>query len=61
MPGQLFQLRMALRGNQVDTNLFIMAREGMIPLEEFFNPAKLAAVSGENMRLCLIKLMESAD
>jgi 2-polyprenyl-6-methoxyphenol hydroxylase-like FAD-dependent oxidoreductase len=41
MSGQLLQLRMALRGNQDDTNRFIMAREGMIPPEEFFNPANL--------------------
>jgi flavin-dependent dehydrogenase len=38
IPAQLLQLRMALRGNQEDTNRFIMAREGMIPPEEFLNP-----------------------
>lgn len=38
IPAELLQLRMALRGNQEDTNRFIMAREGMIPPEEFFNP-----------------------
>ena len=38
IPTDLLQLRMALRGNQEETKRFIMAREGMIPPEEFFNP-----------------------
>jgi len=35
---------MALRGNQEDTNRFIMAREGMIAPEEFFNPENIQRV-----------------
>ena len=44
MPAELIQLRMALRGNHGDTNRFIMAREGMIPPEEFFNPENLQRI-----------------
>jgi flavin-dependent dehydrogenase len=40
-PPEAFGLRAALRGNQQDTNRFFLAREGMIPAEEFFNPANL--------------------
>jgi hypothetical protein len=32
---ELLQLRLALRGNQEDTNRFVMALEGMIPPEQF--------------------------
>jgi hypothetical protein len=35
------QLRAALRSDQDSTNRFFMAREGMIPREEFFNSANL--------------------
>jgi hypothetical protein len=35
------QLRAALRGNQEDTNRFFMAKQGMIPPEQFFNPQNL--------------------
>ena len=41
MPAELLQLRAALRGNQEDTRRFIMAREGMIPPNEFFNAENL--------------------
>ena len=34
-------LREALRDSQEDTNLFYMAREGMVPLETFFNPENI--------------------
>jgi flavin-dependent dehydrogenase len=44
IPAELLQLRMALRGNQDDTNSFIMAREGMIPPEEFFNPENIQRI-----------------
>ena len=40
-PAELFQLRSALRGNGEDIKRFIMAREGLIPPEEFFNPGNL--------------------
>ena len=41
---ELLQLRLALRGNQEDTNRFVMALEGMIPREEFFNPEILERI-----------------
>jgi flavin-dependent dehydrogenase len=40
----LLQLRLALRGNQEDTNRFIMALEGWISHEEFFNPENLQRI-----------------
>jgi flavin-dependent dehydrogenase len=40
-PAEVTQLRAALRGNQEATNRFIMANEGMIPREAFFNPENL--------------------
>jgi flavin-dependent dehydrogenase len=44
MPDQLLQLRRALRDNQEDTNRFVMAREGMLPREEFFNPENVQRI-----------------
>ena len=44
MPAELIQLRAALRGNEEDTRRFIMAREGMIPPNEFFNAENLDRV-----------------
>lgn len=44
LPAEFMHLRLALRGNQDDTNRFIMAREGMIPPEEFFNPENLERI-----------------
>jgi len=44
LPPETYQLRAALRGNQKDTNRFIMATEGMIPQEEFFNPENLSRI-----------------
>jgi flavin-dependent dehydrogenase len=38
VPEQLLAIRAAVRGNQEETNRFFMARQGMIPPEEFFNP-----------------------
>ncbi len=46
-PPELARLRAALRGNQGDTNRFIMANEGMIPREAFFNPENLQRVLTE--------------
>jgi len=43
-PAELFQLRSALRGNDEDTKHFIMAREGLIPPEEFFSPENLGRI-----------------
>ena len=40
----LLQLRLALRGNQEDTNRFVMALEGWISQEEFFNPDNLQRI-----------------
>jgi 2-polyprenyl-6-methoxyphenol hydroxylase-like FAD-dependent oxidoreductase len=44
MPADALQLRLALRGNQEDTKQFILAREGMIPPEEFFNPENIQRI-----------------
>jgi len=44
LPAETYQLRAALRGNQKDTNRFIMATEGIIPQEEFFNPENLSRI-----------------
>ena len=41
---ELFQLRLALRGNQEDTNRFVMALEGRISQEEFFDPENLKRI-----------------
>jgi 2-polyprenyl-6-methoxyphenol hydroxylase-like FAD-dependent oxidoreductase len=41
LPADFFQLRAAIRGNQEDINRFYMARQGMIPPEEFFNPENM--------------------
>jgi len=41
---ELLQLRLALRGNQEDTNRFVMALEGWISHEEFFNPDNLQRI-----------------
>jgi SAM-dependent methyltransferase len=41
---ELVQLRLALRGNQEDTNRFVMALEGWISHEEFFNPDNLQRI-----------------
>ena len=45
---ELFPLRLALRGNQENTNRFIMALEGMIPREEFFNPENLERIHSKS-------------
>jgi flavin-dependent dehydrogenase len=44
IPPELLQLRLALRGNQEDTNRFIMALEGWISHEEFFSPENLQRI-----------------
>jgi flavin-dependent dehydrogenase len=46
IPADLLQLRIALQANPEETNRFIMAREGMIPREEFFNPENLERILG---------------
>ena len=46
MPVELLQLRAALRGNQENTRRFLMAREGLIPPKEFFNPENLERILG---------------
>ena len=48
LPPETYQLRAALRGNQEDTNRFIMATEGMIPREEFFNPQNLQRIFADD-------------
>jgi hypothetical protein len=34
----------AMRGNQEDTNRLIMANQGMLPPEEFFNPENIQRI-----------------
>ena len=41
VPDDLLAIRAAVRGDQEETNKFYMARQGMIPLEQFFNPENL--------------------
>jgi len=47
-PVELLELRAALRGNQNDTNQFIMAREGLVPPEEFFNDENLQRIHSKS-------------
>jgi hypothetical protein len=44
---ELLQIRLALDGNQEDTNRFIQMLEGWIPHEEFFNPENLQRISAK--------------
>jgi flavin-dependent dehydrogenase len=41
LPQEMIRLRAAVRGNQEATNRLVMATEGMIPRETFFNPENL--------------------
>jgi hypothetical protein len=41
---ELLQIRLAMRGNQEDTNRFIQMLEGWISHEEFFNPGNLQRI-----------------
>ena len=41
VPENVLALRAAVRGNQEQTDKFYLARQGMIPPEEFFNPENL--------------------
>ena len=41
VPENLVALRAAVRGNQEQTDRFYLARQRMIPPEEFFNPENL--------------------
>jgi flavin-dependent dehydrogenase len=53
VPERLLAIRAAVRGNQEETNRFFMARQGMIPPEEFFNPdnvQRLLAQAGAGSR-----------
>jgi flavin-dependent dehydrogenase len=50
IPAELLQLRAALRGNYEDTRLYVMAREGLIRHEDFFNPSNLERILS-NVRL----------
>jgi flavin-dependent dehydrogenase len=43
---EMYRLRAALRGNQADTNRFFLANQGLIPREQFFNPANLERIVG---------------
>jgi flavin-dependent dehydrogenase len=41
VPEEELAIRAAIRGNQEETNKFYLARQGMIPPREFFNPDNL--------------------
>ncbi|HEX5501447.1 MAG TPA: NAD(P)/FAD-dependent oxidoreductase [Thermomicrobiales bacterium] len=41
LPAEMLRLRAAVRGDQAATNRYVMATEGMIPPETFFNPENL--------------------
>ena len=43
-PPEVARLRAALRDNPADTTRFVMASQGMIPREEFFNPQNLQRI-----------------
>jgi flavin-dependent dehydrogenase len=44
LPAELLQLRAAVRGDQNATSQFLMALEGMVPREVFFNPENLGRI-----------------
>ena len=46
LPADLARIRAAVRGNQEATNQFLMAIEGMIPREDFYNPANVQGLTG---------------
>lgn len=43
-PPEIVQLAAALQGHQEDTNRYFLARDGMLPREEFFNPENLQRI-----------------
>ena len=51
---ELLQIRSALRGNQKDTNRFIMMLEGWISHEEFFNPGNLQRIANAGARSSML-------
>lgn len=44
LPAELIQLRAAVRSDQEATNQFLMALEGIVPRETFFNPVNLGRI-----------------
>ncbi|MGH2618044.1 MAG: NAD(P)/FAD-dependent oxidoreductase, partial [Thermomicrobiales bacterium] len=53
IPTELAQVRAAVRGDQDATSQFLMAIEGMIPRDAFFNPANLQTLmEGNGHRPC---------
>jgi flavin-dependent dehydrogenase len=46
LPAEQLRLRAAVRGDQVQTNRFFLATEGLIPPESFFNPENLSRLMG---------------
>lgn len=43
-PPEVVRLRAALRGNQEDTNRYLLAYQGMMAPESFFNPDNLGRI-----------------
>jgi flavin-dependent dehydrogenase len=46
-PPEVYQLRAAVRGNSEDTKRFILATQGTIPREEFFNPQNMQRIMSQ--------------
>jgi flavin-dependent dehydrogenase len=64
VPDELLDLRAALRGNPEDTNRFIMAHEGLIPHEEFFNSENLRRIHSKSAtqgQACVSSLPANGD
>jgi flavin-dependent dehydrogenase len=55
VPPELRRLRAALRGNEGDTRQFLLACAGLIPREQFFDPANVARV----LRCAVRAILES--
>jgi hypothetical protein len=49
-PAEVYQLRAAVRGSPYDINQLIMANQGMIPREAFFNPKNLERIMASAQR-----------
>jgi flavin-dependent dehydrogenase len=49
-PPEMIRLLAALQDNQEDTNRFFLAREGIIPSEEFYNPENMKRIMARAQR-----------
>ena len=51
----LLAIRAAVRGDQEETNRFYLARQGMIPREEFFNPENLERIHSKSQAALAVR------